>query len=161
MSETWVYGLIAVGLLVCVGLVVFIQRQRTTIKAAQEEQAAKLHALEAKAQEQRDYLIESIHVIANAMIHDERMTLTEGTIRISVLLDNLSPQLKQEPDFSVINEVFERTRHIPYLNKWKELDKQERWRYKQEMKQIEAEHKDALLKAAGLLASYPFEKHFH
>lgn len=161
MSETWVYGLIAAGLLVCVGLLVFIQRQRSMIKSAQAEQAEKLQALEAKAQEQRDYLIESIHVIARAMIHDERMTLTEGTIRLSVLLDNLSPQLKQEPDFSVINAVFEQTRHIPYLDKWKELDKKDQRRYTQEMKQIEAEHKDALLKAAELLSDYPFEKHFH
>lgn len=161
MSESWIYGLIVVGVLVCAGLLVFIWKQHSSIKAMKEEQAEKQKALEARVQEQRDYLIESIHVIANAMIHDERMTLTEGTIRISVLLDNLAPQLKQEPDFSVISAVYEQTRHIPYLDKWKELDKQEQWRYTQEMKRIEKENKDALLKAAELLSKYPFEKHFH
>lgn len=161
MSEQLVYLLIAVGLLVCAGLGVFIFRQYRGITTAKAEQAEKLREIEQKAQEQRDYLIQSIHVIANAMIHDEKMTLTEGSIRLNVLLDNLSPQLKQEPDISVISTVYEQTKHIPYLKAWQELDKQEKWRYTQEMKKIEKAHKDELLKAAEILSSYPFEKHFH
>lgn len=161
MSETWVYALIALGLLACAGLLVFIFRQQKAINTAKAEQAQKLKELEEKAQAQRDYLIESIHVIANAMINDERMTLTEGTIRLSVLLDNLSPQVKQEQDIAVIGEVYEQVKHIPFLEKWQALDKQEKWRFTQEMKKVEAQYKDELLKAARVLSDYPFEKRFH
>lgn len=161
MSESVVYTLIAVGLLVCAGLLVFIFRQRAVIKAAQAEQDARTAEAEAKAKEHREYLIESVHVIASAMIHDERMTLTEGTIRLSVLLDNLAPQLKQDPEFRILAEVYAKVQHIPFLDGWKQLDRQQQWKYQQEMKKVEAEHRDALMKMAEQLSTFPFEKTVH
>lgn len=161
MSEQLIYTLIGMGFLVCLGLIVYISRQHSSLKAAKAGQADRLRQLEVKAQEQRDYLINSIHVIAGAMVNDEKMTLTEGSIRISVLLDSLAPQLKQDPEISVISTVYEKTKHIPFLKAWKELDKQDKWRYLQEMKRVESEHESDLLKAAQVLSKYPFEQHFH
>lgn len=161
MSGYWIYVFIVSGLLVCIGLVVYIVRQYRLLQNKKLAQQQCLAEVERKAQQNRDHLIESVHVIANAMINDERMTLTEGTIRLSVLLDSLAPHMKQEPDISVLTAVYEKTKHIPYLQAWQSLDKQERWRYLQEMKKVEAEHETDLLKAASILRDYPFNRHFH
>lgn len=161
MSETWIYLLIILGVFLCIGLGIYILRQYQALEAAKQARQQRLAEVEQKAQENRDHLIESVHVIAGAMINDERMTLTEGTIRLSVLLDSLAPQMKLEPDISVLTTVYEKTKHIPYLQAWQSLDKQEKWQYLQEMKKVEAEHEAALLKAAAILKDYPFHQHFH
>ncbi|MGB0468488.1 MAG: DUF2489 domain-containing protein [Pontibacterium sp.] len=161
MSEPLIYTFIILGLLICTGLTVYIVLQCRSIQSQSRIKAEKAREAEAKALEHRSYLIESIHVIAKAMIHDEKLTLTEGSIRLSALLDQLAPALKQEPDIIVIGRVQEATNHIPYLKAWKVLDKKEQRRYLREMHVIETEHRDALLKAAEVLSSYPFEQRFH
>lgn len=143
--------LIALGVFVCIALSIYIFITLRRMAEVKKQRKAQEQALLNKTLEQREYLAESIRVIANAMIHDEKMTLSEGTIRISELLDRLAPELKQRQELRVIEEVHTLISDIPYLAEWKALSKQEQFKYKQRMLKVETKNKEALLEAAEYL----------
>ncbi|MFC6671296.1 DUF2489 domain-containing protein [Marinobacterium aestuariivivens] len=158
MSDEVLYVLIGVGLLVIAALAALIARQ---LRQQREQKAAQRQQLEEarnKAREQRQYLIDSIRVIARAMHDDEKLTLTEGCIRLKVLLDNLKPDLHRNPDFEIIERHYEATRHIPYLDAWRKLERTEQRRYQREMDSLESENRAALLLAAEKLCAYPLDR---
>ncbi|GGO86518.1 hypothetical protein GCM10011348_37520 [Marinobacterium nitratireducens] len=161
MSDAVLYGLSGLGLLVIVALLVYIVRQLGVLKRQrqqQEHERRQLEETQKKAREQRAYLIDSIRVIARAMSEDERLTLTEGCIRLKVLLDNLKPEMHRDPDFEIIEQHYLATRHIPYLEAWRKLERREQRRYQREMDTLEAQNRTALLQAADKLSRYPLER---
>lgn len=149
--------LIVIGLVVIAGLLLLIRHQLRTQRAAREAHAQLLSDYQAKAQEQRDYLVDSIRVIALAM-QDEQCELAEGCIRLKMLLDHLAPYLHEHEDFSIINQMYEATKHMPILEEWKKLKIKRRFELTQEREALEAEHKLAILEAARKLAHYRFEQ---
>ncbi len=151
----WATGLGLVIIAISAGYIVVHLR---TLRTQQRQREALQTEAQKKAQEQRQYLIDSIRVIARAMSEDEKMTLTEGCIRLKVLLDNLMPELHRNPDFEIISTHYEATRHIPYLKEWKSLERSQQRRYRQEMTTLEHQHRDALLLAAAKLHQYPLDR---
>lgn len=158
MSETVVYGLIVVGLAVSAGALWFIVRLLGEQKARKEENQRRLEEVARKAQEHRAYLVESLQVIAQTLMNDE-MSVIEGSIRCRMLLDNLDPQLCRHDDFVVFSEVYEKTRHIPRLKEWKALKTKQKLPHMQLMDEVENEHKEAILTAAGKLRQHPFDRY--
>lgn len=151
MSNALTYTLIAVGLVIIIALLLLIQRQ---IKQARKGAAAlelkrQQHAEE--AQKQRNYLIESARLIANAILTDDKITLTEGCIRLKVMLDNLNPQLHQHSEYSVFEEVYNRTAHIPILGDWRALERKHQRAFEKEMREVEAELAERINRAARAL----------
>jgi len=161
MSDSVLYGLSGLGLLLIAALVVMIVRQLKQLnrqRQLQEENRQRLAQMQQKASEQREYLIDSIRVIARAMSEDDRLTLTEGCIRLKVLLDHLKPEMHLDPDFEIIERHYLATRHIPYLEAWRKLERKEKRRYQREMDELERQNRPALLQAAEKLRSYPLER---
>lgn len=158
MSASLTYTLIAIGLVAIVILSVVIRRQLSSSRKLREEQAALARQHEQQAQEQRRYLIDSIRIIASAVLHDEKMTMTEGCIRVKVMLDNLAPHLHQHERFAVIERVYQATQHIPFLEDWKALSRSEKHEYQKEMEQLEKEHGEQVRAAMTELQSYPLEQ---
>jgi len=158
MNSVLVYSLIAIGLVAIVVLSLLIRRQLRSQREARNRQAEKAARLAAQAQEHHRYLVDSVRIIAGAVLHDEKMTLTEGCIRIKVLLDNLAPQLHQHETLAVINRVYAATSHIPFLEAWKALSREERAGFEREMAHIEAEHKDEVHRAMRALQTWPLER---
>lgn len=153
MSSILIYSLIAVGVLAILVLSVVIYRQLGQARTRREEQAAREARAVAHLEERHRYLQESIQLVAGAMLHDEKMTLTEGCIRLKVLLENFRPQLLQQEAYAVINEMHDRTSHIPIKEEWQALPKKLKRSYEQEMRQLEATHQDALQAVARELSS--------
>lgn len=156
MSENTIYLLIALGLVVIAGLSAYIWK---TLKAQRNHQK-RLDEIEQQAiqktQERRDYLMESIRLISHAMEHDEQMTLTEGAIRLKVLVEHLAPHLLSQEPYAILVLMYEETQHIPLKEQFKALDKKAQKKFHREMRLLEAKHQDALIEAARKLHSYPF-----
>jgi 16S rRNA C1402 (ribose-2'-O) methylase RsmI len=131
------------------------------IKDTRDEQKQQIEKAQKRYDEQRDYLIESIHVISRAVGNDDKLTYTEACMRLTALLESLAPQLLQHADFSVIYEVYKRTEHIPIKDDWKKLTRQKQWTYKKEMAKVEAEFAEEVDKAARRLAEYDFNMMLH
>lgn len=158
MSAPLTYLLIAAGLILILILSFVIRRQLRAQHQARVEQQRQRETLEREAREHRQYLIDSVRIIASAVLHDEKMTMTEGCIRLKVLLDNLAPHLHQHEQFAVINRVFEATAHIPFLEEWRALDTAQKRRYEKEMAQVERDQGESVRHAMRALQTYPLEQ---
>lgn len=156
MSQNLQIVLVLSGLCLIAGLSWFILRMLKKERQVKFEQQMRLQEIEEKAQEQRDYLLDSIRVISLAM-QDEQCELAEGSIRIKVLLDHLAPFLHEHEDFSIFNEMFEATKHMPILDEWKKLKLRQRYELTMEREALEEQHKDAIITASKKLAVYNFQ----
>ncbi len=161
MSQELIYFFIVVCLVISAIAIVYIRRHSKQIRDVRNEQKEQLEKAQKRYDEQRDYLIESIHVISRAVGNDEKLTYTEACMRLTALLESLAPHMLQHADFSVIYEVYKRTEHIPIKDDWKKLSKQKQWTYKKEMAKVEAEFSEEVNKAAQRLANYDFEMMLH
>lgn len=149
--------LIVTGLVLIVVLIAVIRRQLKTQRQAQAERQQAIDELRAKAQNQRDYLVESVRVISSAM-GDGQCELTEGCIRLKKLLDHLAPYLHEHQDFCIINQMYESTKHMPILDEWKALKLKQRFAFTQEREALESEHGESIRAAAKSLSTYRFEQ---
>lgn len=160
MSDSLMYVLIALFSLLTIGLAVYVwvllKRQQQQRKDAQVAQAA----YAASAQQQRDYLIDSIRILSRGILEGQ-CPLAEGCIRIKVMIDNLSPQLHQQAELQIIETMYRKTEHIPTLAAWKRLPAAQRKVFQQEIDELENEHREEIQTAARCLQDYPFEQRLH
>ncbi|MGB0206263.1 MAG: DUF2489 domain-containing protein [Neptuniibacter sp.] len=161
MSQELIYLLILLCIVISAIALFYIRRHSKLIKDTRDEQKQQIEKAQKRYDEQRDYLIESIHVISRAVGNDDKLTYTEACMRLTALLESLAPQLLQHADFSVIYEVYKRTEHIPIKDDWKKLTRQKQWKYKKEMAKVEAEFAEEVDKAARRLAEYDFNMMLH
>lgn len=161
MSQPVVYTLIGLCLVVIALCLSYLYRYWQQRKQKQKAEVERIEKQANDLRERRAYLIESVQVIARAVGHDEKLTLTEASIRLSTLLESLSPELVKKPEVSVLREMHNLTQHIPIKDKWQQLSKQERWRYKLEMAELEKKHEAKIHQAASFLVEYDFSKLIH
>ncbi|WP_461481683.1 DUF2489 domain-containing protein [Porticoccus sp.] len=139
--------LILVGLLVIAGLggyAAYLQLQLRRQKAERQAQAEQLAAdLEARRAHYRN----SIRVLATA-IEAEQVTLTEGAIRISMLVSQLNLEEEELTDYQVFFQLTEATSHIPILEEWKKLSTRDKLRYDSEREEIEEKFREFVVVAA-------------
>ncbi|WP_228517739.1 DUF2489 domain-containing protein [Aliidiomarina indica] len=117
MVLMWI--LLIVAILIIAGLSVYagmlLTRLRSQNKAVRTAEGKRLH-----------YLHESIETIAKAM-QQEQCPLSEGCIRIAVLLDNM-PQASSAgfpQRFPAIHDMYERIKHMPTHEARKDYPKKE------------------------------------
>ena len=142
MSSTWII-LSIVGAVIIVALAVVAGILQYKVHKLNQARKAQESALQAESDAQR----ESIQVIAHAVGSDD-ITLTEASIRISVLLDSLGIEDEVREEFSAFYELKGATEHIPFLDAWKTLSKKEKFRYDRERTTQEQFHEKAVVDAA-------------
>ncbi len=89
----------------------------------------------------------SIYLLSEAIL-DEKMTHTEGCIRICAIANCLDDSGQFRRDFSVLFDVAEATAHIPILQDWQALEKAEKKAFNDERRGIEGKYADAVIEAA-------------
>lgn len=128
----------------------------------QAEQKRNIEAREqhhAKMEQGRiDYIYESLNVIARAVL-DNQCPITEGCIRMAVLLDNLSLDCDTRNRFSSVFKIYNATRHIPTHGNWKALERKQQRSFEREMMALEQEHQDDILSLMAFVKSNPFGTH--
>ncbi len=152
MTELTQWLLILGGLLVSVVLVWFIARQVGLLRQAQSDQAAR----DQRWSRQHEHLVESVRVLARCML-DDQMELSEGCIRVKVLLDTLAPELIQEPRFQIFAQMYESMAHMPTHAARLQTDKRFVRKLDLRRYQLEREHREAILQAARDLLQVRFD----
>ncbi|RTE66741.1 DUF2489 domain-containing protein [Amphritea opalescens] len=158
MSETTLYILIAINLIIVAGLATYILRLLKQQKQKRLDAEVKLQKIAAEVSKHRLHLIESLQVISRAILNED-IPLTEASIRCKVLLDNLDPVLAQSETYLVFNEVFEQTKHIPRLTAWKALKGPEKLEFMAHMEALESDYNDQLVTAARSLLAQDFNRY--
>src|SRR5690606_22665190 len=107
------------------------------------------------ARQQRERINKSIQILAKAM-QAEELTLTEASIRISVLLDSLDVSDGVRSEFSAFYQLRERTAHIPILTAWKDLNRHQQKEFDLERLRYETTFNDFVMDAARRIESREF-----
>mgnify|MGYP005985947441 CR=1 FL=1 len=129
-------GALIIVVLGAYALHLYIKLQDQKAEKKQQEQM-----FSAELATRRDYYRNSIRVICSAIV-EEQVSLTEGAIRISMLVSQLGLAEQEINDFQVFFQLTEATSHIPILEQWKNLNKMEKLRYDQEREKLEESFKD-------------------
>lgn len=136
-------------LIVVAGVLQYKVHQLNRARKAQQQER------EAANQAQRERINKSIQVIAQAVGADD-ITLTEASIRISVLLDSLGVEDPVREEFSAFYELKSATDHIPILQAWKELSTKQKFKYDRERTTQEQFHEKAVVDAAKRIRGRQF-----
>ncbi len=95
----------------------------------------------------RPALRKTLYVLADALVND-KMTHTEGCLRICAMANNLEDNEGFRREFGVLFRVAEATAHFPILDGWQALSRDEQRRMTRERIAIEEKYRDAVIDAA-------------
>ncbi len=137
-------GLAVLIIVVLVGIAIRLHWKLHKQSALQREQE---RIGKQKEAEKADYLNTSIQVLAQGLL-EEQLTITEGCIRISVLLSYFPDADDYKSEFIAFYQVANKTAHIPILDDWKKLSAKRRLAYDKERLSVESEYKDFVNDAA-------------
>lgn len=146
MSEAIIWLAILVGLVMIAGLCWFILTKSRELKALRAQHLQQ----EAKQVERRKYLIDSIKVIATTMLEDQ-VELSEGCIRIKVLIDHLDASLHEQDAFKIFEQMYRDTEHMPTHQARKNTDKNFINKLDQQRFALEKAHRDSIRSASVAL----------
>ncbi len=125
-----------------------IKKLKQTQTLIQENQESRIQTTHLKA-------IDSIKLIAQLMI-EEQVELSEGCIRIKVLLDHVAPDLHEHPAFSVFLKIYVATEHMPTHETRKKTDQKLIRKLDKERLTLEEKNKEAILNAAKQIITKEF-----
>tara|TARA_R110001599_G_scaffold316058_1_gene525117 strand:- start:167 stop:640 length:474 start_codon:yes stop_codon:yes gene_type:complete len=150
MTQTTLWVFIAISTCVAVFLLFYILKLWKKVK---ELEAIKTDMENKQRKSFNDFKLEageSIKIIAQSMI-DEQVDLSEGSIRIKVLLDHIAPELHEDLAFSIFSKMYTATEHMPTHEARKQADKQLITKLDKERFKLEEENKTDILNAAKAL----------
>lgn len=125
MTDTTVWIMLLLGCLIIAVLAIIAGYYLWQLYRLRQTQKAQLEQAKLDSVAQRQRINTSIQVIAGSVgRHD--LSLTEASIRISVLLDSLSLSKSVRDQYSAFYQLRDATAHIPILDEWKKLPLAER-----------------------------------
>lgn len=139
--------LLILGVLVIVTLSVIAWRLQKKVRAMECQKQYQQQNLEKFKHEHQEYLKNSIRILAQGLV-DDQVTMTEGAIRISVLMSNLEKSELYREEYSAFFQLADATAHIPILDAWKQLPKKTQFRFDKERLQTEDNFRDFILDAS-------------
>lgn len=105
------------------------------------------------ADEQALNLKESLEIISRALL-DQQVDVSEGSIRVKVLIDHFDVTLHEQAPFSVFNEVYALLEHMPTHQARKQTDKKFLHKLDQQRFAIENKFRPQVLAASKALIDY-------
>jgi len=149
MSDSIILVGIVAGFIVILGLCRFIWSKSQVLKVHKDAQAQLL----SDKRKQDEYLIGSLKVLTTTIL-DDQVELSEGCIRIKVLLDHLDAKLHENDNFKIFEEMYLATEHMPTHETRKNTDKHFTDKLDQQRFALEKKHRAAIRSAAKALMDY-------
>ena len=137
----WIW--IAGAALVVVALAGYAVYLNLALKKRHRQRATWRREVEQMVQQRTDKIINSIAVIACAMLENQ-MSLSECCIRLSALLNQLGP-MAEDARFQPVHKAAEELSHIPILEEWRQLTFRQQMKFMKEMEVIENKYGDFIL----------------
>ncbi|NVK36385.1 MAG: DUF2489 domain-containing protein [Gammaproteobacteria bacterium] len=148
--------LIAAAAVIILGLSAIAAYYIIKLNQVKKAQAEQIKKNKAAWQKHRDELASDLRFIANAMLQGQ-CEITEGCLRIKVLMDRLDDELQHKPEFKTIQSHFAQTIQMPTHEAYKALSKQEQFKLDKTRYGLEAKNKDQILIEVQTLAEYKFD----
>ncbi|MYM62248.1 DUF2489 domain-containing protein [Pseudomaricurvus sp. HS19] len=125
------------------------------LRRLRQRQAGQMEILRAERDQQRQRLNNSIQVLAQGLL-EEQLTLTEGAIRIRVLLDSLNISDDERESYRAFYLLATATDHIPILEQWKALSTKKKLELTRQREKLESDHREFVLDAAKRILGQQF-----
>lgn len=125
------------------------------VRQLEQKQRQQLEAQKAEHDAQRLRVNRSIQIIAQGII-DEQLTLTEGSIRIKMLLEGLSVTDEVRESYVAFYHLADAAAHIPILEAWKALSTRKKLEFDRQRQQLETDHREFVLDAAQRILGQQF-----
>jgi hypothetical protein len=142
-------------MLIVGGLTTAILTVYASVLAFKLKQKAKLRSqpevFNPKSQSQLDAQL-SIRVIAQALLQND-LSSTEAAMRIGFLAQQLTNDFKQDKSIKVFQDLAMDASHLPILDAWKALSKDEKNRLEKERLSIEGQYAEQIQLEAKALAT--------
>lgn len=126
------------------------------LKHAKKSQQKAIAEGEAAWRKKQEEIAADIRFIASAMVQ-EQCEITEGCMRLTVLMDRLDENLRFQPEFSSIRAHFEATAHMPTHDAYKALKPKQRFELDKQRFELEEKNKTSVLKDAQTLVTKKFQ----
>lgn len=144
-----------VALLILAGLGFYAWRLTRRLHAIKQQQQAEKAAAELQLRNHQQELMQDIHFIARAMLA-EQCDITEGVMRLQYLIDGLDADVWQRPELETIRQHWQATNHMPILEAYQALSRQEQFRLDSQRLRLEDDNKNAIFKELNWLVTYQF-----
>ena len=143
-------SLIALAIAIVLGLASYaawLYYRLWQLKKRQQSAAAQVGNFDPQARTAKQLeLRKTLYILADALL-DEKMTHTEGCLRICAMANNLVEIDSFRQEYGVLFRVAEATAHFPILDEWQALSKEEKQRVTRERKEIEGKYREAVIEA--------------
>lgn len=106
-----------------------------------------------KEKERKEFVEESLRIISKAVVEGQ-CDLSEGCIRIRMLIDRTDRINHKHEDYQVFFDMYEEIKHFKTHEARKELSKQELYNEDKERYMIEERYRDSFLEASRRLLSF-------
>lgn len=126
------------------------------LRKAKQLQAQQMQQNQDAWQKHRNELASDLHFIANSMLQGQ-CEITEGCLRIVVLMDRLDDELQHKPEFKTIQAHFAQTINMPTHAAYKALSKKEQFKQDKLRFSLEEQHKEQVLLEVKTLSEYKFD----
>ena len=140
-------------IVVLCGIAVYYLVKLHQAKKAQQQAIAQG---EAAWRDKQKEIASDLRFIASGMVQ-EQCEITEGCMRLTVLMDRLDENLRFKPEYSAIKAHFEATAHMPTHDAYKALTPKQRFELDKQRFSLEKKNKSAVLKDAKILATERFQ----
>ncbi|MFY0639612.1 MAG: DUF2489 domain-containing protein [Bermanella sp.] len=107
-------------------------------------------------QKHRNELAADLRFIGNSMLQGQ-CEITEGCLRLKVLMDRLDDELQNKPEFKTIQSFFAQAITMPTHDAYKALTRKEQFKQDKQRFALEEQHKDQILIEVKTLCEYKFD----
>jgi len=150
----WTLIFIAVAIILGLSIVAgYYLLKLRNIKQQQNEQILLNRQAWLDSQEE---LAGDIRFIAKAMVQ-QQCEITEGCLRLKVLMDRLDETLQYNGDYQTIQLHYQKTAHMPHHQAYKALNKKQQFKLDQDRFALEEQHRQQVLLEAERLSDYQFK----
>lgn len=148
--------LIIFGALILLGLGATAAYYVIKLRKVQTQQTQQIQKNREAWQKHRDELASDLKFIANAMVQGQ-CEITEGCMRLAVLMDRLDDELQHNHQFTTIRAHFSQTAHMPTHEAYKALTRKEKFKLDNQRYALEEQNREQVLNEAKALLAYRFE----
>ena len=157
LQDTSLYTVaVLIAALIVIGLAATAVYYLWQLKLQTQRQQQEYAKAQAEWRKKKQSLASDIKFIAQAMV-EQQCEITEGCLRIKVLMDHLDPNLQHKKEFSTIQQMHSLTSNMATHEAYKALPRKEQFKQDKERFRLEELHRDAVLKEAKIIVSYQFE----
>lgn len=144
----WIWTASLLALIIIAGLVFYAWRLWRQI--AQQDASTNARRAATRADQ-----IQSVRILADSLLRGD-LNLTEGAIRIKVMLDYLLPEQLARAQYGPFYALYDATEHMPRRNQRDAYSRAELERFDTERQALENQHRAAVLEAARRVKEHPF-----